>query len=131
MIQKGKVLRNFLFQPIERKTRRFNTLKIPKALQAELPFSSKPKQLKAQRKQTYAAKRAVLLEPEEKKVYTMMQQLNSLRKDKERKRKAKDMERRAENIKKKAKLEAEQLEKDKARRKEYFRKEQRNSKSSA
>ncbi|CDH50760.1 gtp binding protein [Lichtheimia corymbifera JMRC:FSU:9682] len=120
-----------VYKPIERKTRRFNTLKIPKALQAELPFSSKPKQLKAQRKKTYAAKRAVLLEPEEKKVYTMMQQLNSLRKDKERKRKAKDMERRAENIKKKAKLEAEQLEKDKARRKEYFRKEQRNSKSSA
>ena len=33
-----------LYKPIERKTRRFNPLSIPKALQAALPFAAKPKQ---------------------------------------------------------------------------------------
>jgi hypothetical protein len=32
------------YKPIERSTRRFNPLVIPKALQAALPFKSKPKQ---------------------------------------------------------------------------------------
>ena len=32
------------YKPIERSTRRFNPLIIPKALQAALPFKSKPKQ---------------------------------------------------------------------------------------
>ncbi|KAI9315305.1 hypothetical protein BX666DRAFT_1961353 [Dichotomocladium elegans] len=121
-----------IYKPIERQTRRFNTLKIPKSLQAELPFASKPKLLKPRKKQSYLAKRAVVLEPEEKKVYTMIQQLNSLRKDKERKRKAKDLERREENLKKKAKLEDVRTQKEKERRKEHFRNEQRKaSKSSA
>jgi ribosome biogenesis protein BMS1 len=33
-----------LYKPIERVTRRFNPLSVPKALQAALPFASKPKQ---------------------------------------------------------------------------------------
>jgi ribosome biogenesis protein BMS1 len=37
-------LRSILpLQPIERPARQFNALKIPKALQAALPFKSKPK----------------------------------------------------------------------------------------
>ncbi|KAI9263384.1 hypothetical protein BDA99DRAFT_510092 [Phascolomyces articulosus] len=119
------------YKPIERKTRRFNTLKIPKSLQAELPFASKPKIAKSSSKKSYLAKRAVILEPEEKKIYTMMQQLNTIKNDKDKKRKIKDTERRLENIKKKAKLEATKADKEKERRKEYFRKEQRKSKSSS
>ncbi|KAI8390979.1 uncharacterized protein BYT42DRAFT_555079 [Radiomyces spectabilis] len=112
-----------IYKPIERKARKFNTLKIPKALQAELPFASKPKIPKAQTKKSYLAKRAVVLEPEEKKIYTLMQQLNTLRNEKQRKRKMKDAERRVENEKKKAKIEAVNVAKDKERRKDYFRKE--------
>ncbi|KAI9015835.1 hypothetical protein CLU79DRAFT_764928 [Phycomyces nitens] len=112
-----------VYKPIERKERRFNTLKVPKSLQSELPFASKPKQAKAQSKKSYVAKRAVVMEPEEKKIYTLMQQLNTLRNDKTRKRKLKDTERREVNEKKKAKVEEKTAEKDKERRKDYFRKE--------
>ncbi|KAG0175577.1 Glycoside hydrolase 2 (Mannanase, beta-galactosidase) [Apophysomyces sp. BC1034] len=112
-----------IYKPIERKTRRFNALKVPKALQAELPFASKPKIAKAQTKQSYEAKRAVVLEPEQKKIYTLMQQLNTLRNEKARKRKLKDTERRAENSKKRAKEDAVTVEKDKERRRAYFRKQ--------
>ncbi|KAI8146829.1 hypothetical protein BJV82DRAFT_600037 [Fennellomyces sp. T-0311] len=119
------------YKPIERKTRRFNTLKIPKSLQAELPFASKPKIAKPASKKSYLAKRAVILEPEEKKIFTLMQQLNTIRNDKDRKRKTKDTERRVENLKKKAKLENTRAEKEKERRKDYFRKEQRKQSSSS
>jgi hypothetical protein len=44
-----------LYKPIERVTRRFNPLSIPKALQAALPFASKPKQdVKQKRKSARA-----------------------------------------------------------------------------
>ncbi|KAI8066686.1 hypothetical protein BC940DRAFT_333994 [Gongronella butleri] len=112
-----------IYKPIERETRRFNTLKIPKKLQADLPFASKPKISTAAKKKSYLAKRAVVLEPEEKKIYTLMQQLNTLRNEKDRKRKAKDLERREANDRKKAKVAAMDQEKDKERRKAYFRKE--------
>ena len=48
------------YRPIERPVRRFNTLKIPKNLQANLPFKSKPKQEKKQQRKTYAQKRYVV-----------------------------------------------------------------------
>ncbi|KAI8089812.1 uncharacterized protein BX664DRAFT_297772 [Halteromyces radiatus] len=111
------------YKPIERKTRRFNTLKVPKSLQAELPFASKPKIAKPSKKKSYLAKRAVVLEPEEKKIYTMMQQLNTLRNEKDRKRKIKDTERREIYEKKKAKIAEMDVTKERERRKDYFRKE--------
>lgn len=80
------------------------------------------------KKKTYLAKRAVVLEPEEKKIYTLMQQLNTLRNEKTRKRKLKDTERRENLEKKKAKVEKTNELKEKERRKEYFRKEQKNKK---
>ena len=55
------------YKPIERHERRFNALKIPRKLQAELPFKSKPKmQAKSKKhkgKEGYLEKRAVVLEP--------------------------------------------------------------------
>lgn len=80
------------------------------------------------KKKSYLAKRAVVLEPEEKKIYTLMQQLNTLRNEKTRKRKLKDTERRENLEKKKAKVEKTNVLKEKERRKEYFRKEQKNKK---
>lgn len=80
------------------------------------------------KKKSYLNKRAVVLEPEEKKIYTLMQQLNTLRNEKTRKRKAKDSERRENLEKKKAKVEKTNVDKEKERRKDYFRKEQKNKK---
>ena len=60
----------FLFssQPIQRVQRKFNPLRIPKKLQKDLPFKSKPKDEKKQKKKTYVQKRAVVMETDEKKV---------------------------------------------------------------
>lgn len=55
-------------QPIERETRRFNPLKVPAKLQKDLPFKSKPKLLAKRKKPSLATKRAVVMEPDEKKV---------------------------------------------------------------
>ncbi|GAA5813821.1 hypothetical protein MFLAVUS_007308 [Mucor flavus] len=113
-----------VYKPIERKERRFNTLKVPKSIQSALPFANKPKNATKSKKVSYMAKRAVILEPEEKKIVTLMQQLNTLRNEKTRKRKIKNDEKRGELEKKKAKI-AETTEiKEKERRKTYFRKEQ-------
>ena len=67
-----------------------------------MPFANKPKNATKSKKQSYLNKRAVVLEPEEKKIVTLMQQLNTLRNEKDRKRKLKDSERREANEKKKA-----------------------------
>ena len=59
------------FQPIERKTRHFNALRIPRTLQRSLPFKDKPKsqgKKKQQRGGGGKNYRAVILEPEQKKV---------------------------------------------------------------
>ncbi|KAF9977965.1 Glycoside hydrolase 2 (Mannanase, beta-galactosidase) [Actinomortierella ambigua] len=94
---------NSAYRKIERQTRRFNTLKVPKSVQASLPFASKPKLLKPQRRPGLLQRRAVMLEPEEKKIYTLMQQIHTLKKEKDRKRAEKDQERKARNEKKKEK----------------------------
>ncbi|KAI8969271.1 hypothetical protein BDF20DRAFT_793766, partial [Mycotypha africana] len=113
-----------IYKPVERKERRFNPLKVPKSLQAELPFANKPKNATKSKKASYLAKRAVILEPEEKKIVTLMQQLNTLRNEKDRKRKLKNNERREALEQKRAKIAAENEIKTKQRRKEFFKKEQ-------
>jgi ribosome biogenesis protein BMS1 len=89
-----------------------------------LPFANKPKNATKSKKESYLNKRAVILEPEEKKIVTLMQQLNTLRNEKTRKRKIKNTEKREELEKKKAKIAATTEIKTKERRKTYFRKEQ-------
>ena len=71
------------YKPIERQERKFNALKVPKHLQAALPFKSKPKlAAKSKRhkgKEGYLKKRAVVLEPHERETYTVLQQLRTIR----------------------------------------------------
>ena len=81
------VNKDSLYKPIERQPRKFNPLRIPKALQKELPFASKPKDEKKQQKQSYMDRRAVVMEPGERKVHTLMQRINTIRNDKAAKRK--------------------------------------------
>lgn len=66
--QQQYVLFLLIFQPIERVTKKFNPLHIPKKLQRDLPFKSKPKNELKQKKKTYEQKRAVIMETDEKKV---------------------------------------------------------------
>jgi ribosome biogenesis protein BMS1 len=73
------VVKDSLYKPIERLPRVFNPLRVPKKLQAGLPFKSKPKDPKAKSNKSYEQKRAVVLEPEEKKAVSLIQQLNTIR----------------------------------------------------
>ena len=112
---------NSTYKKIDRPARRFNPLKVPKKLQAELPYASKPKLMKAKSRQTYMQKRAVVLEPEEKKAIALLQQIRALRKDQVARRKEKQNERKEVHRQKVAKEEAKKSEKDKEKRKEYMR----------
>ncbi|KAI8843573.1 hypothetical protein BC829DRAFT_400929 [Chytridium lagenaria] len=86
---KAPLNKDSLYKDIERKERKFNKLSIPKSLQNSLPFTSKPKLDAARKKPTLMQRRAVLLEPDEKKVYHLMQTINTIKNDKDRKGKAK------------------------------------------
>ncbi|KAF9319902.1 Glycoside hydrolase 2 (Mannanase, beta-galactosidase) [Podila horticola] len=110
-----------VYRPVERMTRRFNTLKVPKAIRANLPFASKPKLLAQQKKPGLLQRRAVMLEPEEKKIYTLMQQIQTLKHEKDRKRAEKAKERKIVYDKKKAKETANYDNRVKRERKEQFR----------
>ena len=59
---------------------------VPKALQAALPFKTKPKLEPARSRKTLEQKRAVVLEPSERKAVTLLQQLNAIRNEKAKKR---------------------------------------------
>lgn len=112
---------NSSYKPIERPERRFNPLKLPKKLQAALPYASKPKLMKAQHRQTYLQKRAVVMEPEEKKAVALLQQIRALRKDQMARRKGKQDERKETKRKKTEKDEERKTDKKKEERKEYMR----------
>ena len=112
---------NSLYKPINGTPRRFNPLKVSKKLQASLPYASKPRAMKAQSKKTYMARRAVIMEPEEKRAVALLQQIRALRKDQVSRRKEKQNERKAVRRKKAEKEEAVRAEKGKEKKKEIMR----------
>ena len=103
-----------------RPEREFRKLKIPKTILKNLPFKSKPKDRAKRTSKSYMAKRQVMLEPEEKQIYTLMQAVNTIRNQKEEKEKAKIKARRKELEKTKAKVAEMDAAKQKERAKEYF-----------
>ena len=66
----------------------------PLPAQAELPFKSKPKVQAARTRPTLEQRRAVALEPAERKAVSLVQQLNALRNEKATKRRAKQAKQR-------------------------------------
>jgi ribosome biogenesis protein BMS1 len=91
-----------LYQPIKRKERKFSTLKIPKKLQANLPFANKPKMdTKRSSLKNKRSMSTIVLEPEEKKKYTFMQQVNTVRKDRVKTRKIRHEQRSKDHLKRK------------------------------
>eukprot|EP00051_Salpingoeca_urceolata_P033969 m.22984 g.22984 ORF g.22984 m.22984 type:complete len:1182 (+) comp7018_c0_seq1:219-3764(+) len=91
------------YKDIQRKERRFHTLKVPKGLQASLPFASKPKLMPKRKTSTYESRRAVVADPAERRVQTLIQQLNTIKHDKAKKRQAANTKRRLEHLKKTSK----------------------------
>lgn len=112
---------NSTYKKIDRPSRRFNSLKVSKKLQKDLPFASKPRITRPAQGKTYLQKRVVVLEPEEKRALTLLQQMRALDKEKTAKRKGKQEERRSEHRKSVAKAEEKKGEKQKEQRKEYMR----------
>ncbi|OMO75683.1 hypothetical protein CCACVL1_16107 [Corchorus capsularis] len=88
------VNKDSLYKPIERKPRKFNPLVIPKALQANLPFASKPKDIPSRKRPLLEDRRAVVMEPHERKVHALVQHLQLIRSDKMKKRKLKEEQKR-------------------------------------
>ncbi|KAK2044150.1 AARP2CN domain-containing protein [Colletotrichum somersetense] len=114
--------KNSQYRKIERETRHFNPLRVPRALAAELPFKSQIVQARKQKKDTYMQKRAVVLTKEEKTARNLLQQLSTIRNDKVAKRAAKKEEKRAEYRKKLAESEEKKEAREKKESKEFWRK---------
>ncbi len=124
-----------IYKPIERPVRKFNTLKIPKKLEEALPFASKPKNETKRKNKGYVASRAVVMDSAEKKKYTFLQALNTIRNEKVKIRKQKKEDRKLELTKKNAKKEeamaaARKINKKRQYRAEGKRDKQRESKRS-
>ena len=114
---------NSRYRPIERPTRHFNPLRVPRQLAADLPFKSQIMTMRPQKKETYMSKRAVVLGGDEKRARDLMQKILTVGKEKAEKRRVAQEERR-QGYRKKV---AENLEKKEGREKrekeEYWRRE--------
>ncbi|KAF2479452.1 hypothetical protein BDY17DRAFT_257160 [Neohortaea acidophila] len=124
-------VKNSAYRPVEREERHFNPLRVPRKLRADLPFKSQITQMKPQKRETYAQKRAVVVGGEEKVARRLMQQVMSLRKEKVEKRRAKQEERRQPYRAKVAENEAKRSEREKREKEEYWRREGRKKRGPA
>lgn len=117
-------LKNSQYRAVERVTRHFNPLRVPRALAAELPFRSQVVERRKQRHATYMQKRAVVLAPgsEEKRARALMQQLLTVRNDAVAKRRAKKAENHAAFKKKMADNLDKKEAREKRETKEFWRK---------
>lgn len=120
--------RNSQYRAIERPTRHFNALRVPRAVAAALPFKSQIVRAKPQKRPTYMQKRAVVLGGEEKKARALLQKLTTVRKDAVAKRRAKKDEKRAEFRQKMDKMNEKKEAREKREKQEYWRKEGRKRK---
>ncbi|KAL2040359.1 hypothetical protein N7G274_006802 [Stereocaulon virgatum] len=111
------------YRPIARPTRRFNPLRVPRALAADLPFKSQIATMAPQRKQTYLQKRAVVLGGEEKRARDLMQKITTLRNEKVEKRRQKQKERKEPYRRKVKENEEKRAGREKRERDEYWRRE--------
>lgn len=118
---KPPVRKDSFYHPIDREQRRFNPVRVPAALQKQLPFKSKPKNQVKRLQQSLSSKRAVVLEPQEKRALTLLQQLTTLHREKQKRRreKAKESKGRLEAVQ--AKEDAKRDEKTRKLRREFYR----------
>ena len=79
--KKPPMARDSLYKPVARETRHFNPLHVPRTLQKGLPFKNKPK-FTPKRRRLEQKGTAVVLEPHERRIVTMMQRMSTIHKDK-------------------------------------------------
>ena len=115
--------KNSAYRPIERPSRHFNPLRVPRQLAADLPFKSQIAQMKPQKRPTYLQKRAVVLGGEEKKARDLMQKIMTLRNEKVAKRRVAQEARRVGYRKKVADSAEKKSAREKREKEEYWRKE--------
>jgi ribosome biogenesis protein BMS1 len=115
--------KNSLYKPVERATRHFNPLRVPRAIAAELPYKSQIVQMKKQSKPTYMQKRAVVLGGEEKKARDLMQKIMTVRNEKVAKRRVAKEEKRVVYRKKVEENAEKRGERERREKQEYWRKE--------
>ena len=112
-----------IYKPIDRPEWKHSKLVIPKRLEEALPYASKPKNEKQKGKKGYISKRAVILEPEERRKVAFLSALNAIRNEKKKIRKATNDEKRAERAKKMAAKDEALLAARKANKKRQYRAE--------
>lgn len=115
--------KNSAYRNIERQQRHFNPLRVPRKLQADLPFKSQIVQMKPQKKEGYAQKRAVVAGGEDRKARRLMQQVQLLRNEKVEKRRAKQEERKMPYKAKVAENEEMKKAREKRERDDFWRRE--------
>ncbi|KAJ3850428.1 DUF663-domain-containing protein [Lentinula lateritia] len=113
--------KSIIEQERTQKKGKFAPLVVPKNLIRELPYKSKPKLIGKQSSQTYLQKRAVVLEPEEKRAVALLQQIRALRKDQVNRRREKKAGKREEKEKREGGKEKAGEEKEKERKKSVMR----------
>ena len=109
-----------IYQKVERITPKFAGLKIPRKLEKDLPFKSKPKYSKQSKGLQDLRKPAVILEPNEQRVMKMFQQLKAAHNDHLRKRKVEAKQKQVLHDKRKQKVELKRLQNAKKRRKDFY-----------
>ena len=113
---------NSTYKPVERpEARKFNPLRVPKSVQAALPYASKPTVMRPQRRTTYLQKRAVVMDRDERDAVSLLQQMQAVQHAKQAKRQHKKQEKHAEHAKKLSKTAESQADKRRARLKEVYR----------
>lgn len=114
------VKKDSLYKEQVRGVRKFNPLKIPRSLEKQLPFKSRPKYLEKRKNKSLSTKRAVILEPEEKRVRTLMQQLTTLHREKVKKRQLKHRQELDKHVTKKKAEEEKKQENTRQLRKRFY-----------
>jgi ribosome biogenesis protein BMS1 len=121
-----------LYRPVERAAvRRFNPLRVPRALQAALPFASKQKAAAPRKRKDLDSRRAVALDAEGKRAASLVAQLNAIRNSKAAKKLLKQATKRAAHSKKVQEIEASKGIRRKEERKRKFVEEGRKERAAA
>eukprot|EP00542_Grammatophora_oceanica_P007851 CAMPEP_0194070400 /NCGR_PEP_ID=MMETSP0009_2-20130614/88159_1 /TAXON_ID=210454 /ORGANISM="Grammatophora oceanica, Strain CCMP 410" /LENGTH=278 /DNA_ID=CAMNT_0038723665 /DNA_START=226 /DNA_END=1062 /DNA_ORIENTATION=+ len=110
-----------IYKPIERVERKFKKLYVPRKIEENLPYASKPKNLVKRKRKGYLKKRTVVMDSSEKRKVSFMQAVNAIRNEKVAIRKERRTQSRIEKTKRNAKKDAAIAEARKMKRKQEFR----------